>query len=645
MGHNHGMRRGLLIGCAAASVSIAFCACGRSGFDERGVPLAVSVGPAVRGAIVDWEPGFRTSVRWYLGTSEVGAAIGATPPLTVEDLEPGTVYSFAVSTLPPLSTVPFSQPLLSPFPVWAIDGTAQNADMGYSFDPLGDLDGDGDVEFLVGIGGLSAMRLYEGGESPVLAQEWFGPAGSGFGRWSGLADVDDDGRVDIVTGAHALTTTAGGGTGGVYVFPGQGGGSFAQAPSQTLNGLTPGEHFGVHVATAGDVDGDGHGDVLLSSHLFSGTQASEGIVRLFRGGPSGIADPVWSWQADVDGSQTGVNSGGMVGDVDGDGIDDLAVGAHGYGNGQQAEGRALVFKGGNPPATAPLWSFESDQQNAVLGLSIEGADLNGDGYSDVVTGAFGWDDGGSGDAGRLDVFAGGPAGPSLTPSRTIFGPESTAFFGVSVTVVGDVSGDGLPDIATGAYGENRPGGPNDTGAVYLFTGTASTVCIDQAPAWKWVAEQGGAQAGIRVQGAGDVNGDGVPDLLVGANTWDTQSAQNAGRALLFLGGEPRRGPLAWIGALAVSTARVATAVEARIDDLPGGTYRCTWEWDDGSGPQVVDPCGDLTIVAHTYAGDGTFRPRLRVDAYDGRASEAIGFALVATSAATPAALLRAPPAP
>src|SRR6185436_20138077 len=100
-----------------------------------------------------------------------------------------------------------------------------------------------------------------------------------------------------------------------------------------------------------------------------------------------------------------------AGDVNGDGYSDVIVGAYGYDNGQTDEGRAFVYDGSAAGlATSATWTAESDQAGASFGVSVATAgDVNGDGYADVVIGAYGYDNGQSNE-GRAFVYHGSAAG-------------------------------------------------------------------------------------------------------------------------------------------------------------------------------------------------------------------------------------------
>lgn len=296
-----------------------------------------------------------------------------------------------------------------------------------------------------------------------------------------------------------------------------------------LVGLT----FGQSVAGAGDVNGDGFGDVLIGGPLFSGGQFHEGAAWVYHGGPSGPSHPFANWS--VQSNRVDATFGSAVasaGDVNGDGYADVIVGAQTYTNGQQWEGRAVVYQGGPTGlSTTPAWAAESNQAHAFFGRSVAGiGDANGDGYDDVLVGAPLFDDGEQ-DEGAVFLYLGSANGLSLTPAWVAGVNRANSEFGHSVAAAGDVNGDGYDDAIVGAFRYDNLG--TDGGRAFVFHGGPSGYSFPAA--WSEGVLSSLVNFGRKVAGAGDVNDDGYDDVLVGAPGF-TSGQSNEGKAFLYLGG-------------------------------------------------------------------------------------------------------------
>jgi hypothetical protein len=229
--------------------------------------------------------------------------------------------------------------------------------------------------------------------------------------------------------------------------------------------------------------------------------------------------------------------------VNGDGYADVIVGAPDYDAGAVDEGVAIVFLGGaagiangNPTTADAL--IEGDQTDAYLGASVSDAgDVNGDGYADVIAGASDYDAGET-DEGAAFIFLGSATGiANATPATAdaqLEADQPFSWLGASVSGAGDVNGDGYADVIVGA--SDYDAGKTDEGAAFVFLGGASGIA-DGNPATadaQIAARQVEAYLGWSVSGAGDVNGDGYADVIVGATDYDAGETDE-GAAFLFLG--------------------------------------------------------------------------------------------------------------
>ena len=431
---------------------------------------------------------------------------------------------------------------LNRIPGWNAEPNQASAFFGWSVSNAGDVNGDGYSDVIVGAfnfdngqAGEGRAFIYNGSATGLNnTHSWSGESNqvsAGFGfSVSSAGDVNRDGFSDVIVSANKFDN---GETdeGRAFVFHGSPSGP-GISPNWVAEGDQVSAFFGNSVSAAGDVNGDGFSDVIVGAYKYDHGETDEGRAYVFHGGTTGLsATPNWCVESDQPSSLFGQSVSG-AGDVNGDGYSDVIVGAHNYTHGHSNEGAAFVYHGSALGLnTSADWMAESDQVSAFFGVSVSTAgDVNGDGFSDVIVGALGYDNGAETDDGSAFVYYGSASGLNASYGWTMGGLGSSAFFGCSVSTAGDVNGDGYSDIIIGSYGHNQ-NFPNEGRAVLLGGGMNG---IDTSV---WVALDSGqesARLGYCVSNAGDINGDGYSDVIVGVPYYDNIQT-NEGRALVYFG--------------------------------------------------------------------------------------------------------------
>ncbi len=407
-----------------------------------------------------------------------------------------------------------SQTGLSGTSVWTVTGTLANGRFGHSVSTAGDVNGDGISDIIIGApghAGQGAVFVYHGSPTGLLlAAAWSmlgGEAGSGFGTCVALAgDVNGDNVSDVLVGAP-LANELGADRGKAFCYRGLAGSGVVAAPLWTWSGAQDNAQFGYSVAGAGDVNGDGRSDVAIGEPYYDAPLTDRGRVLVFHGNGSGLVLGVTR-----DGPSSNAHFGYAVsaaGDMDGDGYGELLVGAPGYSTGR---GRLYGYRGGASGIEATATSiFTGTQASARLGSSVSLAgDVNVDGHADIVVGAP-LHDGGFTDGGRAMVFIGaaGTGSHFVTAYRTYDGVQAGAQLGFAVHTCGDVNGDGVSELLLGIP---EQGG---VGRIGVYHGGADVPTLPTAPAWSQQPDVANAYMGSSVDQAGDVNGDGFADVIVG----------------------------------------------------------------------------------------------------------------------------------
>jgi hypothetical protein len=411
---------------------------------------------------------------------------------------------------------------------------------GYSVASAGDIDGDGFADLIIG-----APRGAAAGNAKVFA----GDSYVVFGKASGW-------------GAAIDLTTIAAGTGGIVI-----------------HGQDAGDRSGSSVASAGDINGDGFADLIIGARL--GGEA--GYAKDFAGDSYVVFGKASGWGAAIDLTTIAAGTGGFVihgqdrrdesgfsvasaGDINGDGFADLIIGASygdAAGNAKPDAGESYVVFGkasgwGTPidltTIAAGTGGFvihgQDNRDNSGFSVASAG-DINGDGFADLIIGAWVGDAAGNAKDGAGDSYVvfGKASGWGVAIDLTtiaagtggfvIHGQDASDLSGVSVASAGDINGDGFADLIIGAFGGDAAGNAKDiAGDSYVVFGKASgwgapinlTTIAAGTGGFVIHGQDRTDLSGRSVASAGDINGDGFADLIIGA-----YRARGAGNAKDFAG--------------------------------------------------------------------------------------------------------------
>jgi hypothetical protein len=468
-----------------------------------------------------------------------------------------------------------------------LSGEGLGDGFGTAVGTAGDVNGDGFADVIVGAPDYSStdppnrlgrVYVYFGGRAAdstpdlvITGETALGSGSWGLGRYIGSADLNHDGFSDVILGESAF--------GGVRVFFG-GPSLVGQKLASSANLIVSGSGCPGPIASA-DVNGDGTDDLILGDQCYRvpGTGSTRtGRAYVFFGGPLLVGQKAPS-TADVifDAASVGDGLGYAVaaGDVNGDGRPDVIVSSFN-------KTIAYIFFGGLLGGTKNASNADMTvvDNTSSFGFSLASADLNSDGFADVIVGSPALYYDGSG---YVSIFFGGTQGGLHYPSDVLLVGEYRGF-GQAVSSAGDVDGDGFRDLILGDYLYYSGLFVNHGRAYVLYGANSWTTPRMLQPTDAVQTGQVDETLGWSVSTAGDVNGDGRPDVIIGGPS--NSGTAGVGHAyVISFPGVPT----------AVSLVTLSTEVEA-------GRVRIRWyaPGDDILSTNLFrrTPNSDWALIAH-----------------------------------------------
>ena len=494
--------------------------------------------------------------------------------------------------------------------LYDLSGSAAGDRFSHSVAGIGDVDGDLVPDWAVGApfgdqnGSLSgAVHIFSGASGTELTKFLGNSPGDLFGYSVAGADLDGDGLSEIVVGAHTDDAN-GADSGTVYVYSG-----FDFSLLYSTSGTNNGDNFGFALDVVPDVDGDGLADLLVGAWIADTATANSGQAYLLKGSDGSLLHT-------FDGEQAFDYFGKAVAgldDVNGDGFGDVLIGAPGNSANGSGAGAAYVYSGANG---ALLNTYRGQAAGDAFGTSLAAAgDLNGDSAGDYLVGAPGSDTAAP-NAGMAQVLSGSRGGVLFN----FYGLAAGDNFGSAVAAGADYTNDGTPDLLIGAPAADPNGA--SSGQLFIVSGSDGSAIntLDGSSA--------GARLGASLADAGDANGDGLAEILVGA--WGEDAGPGAFAGVLHVltfaqtpslvsnycsNSANSQGGLARIAALgttSIADANFVLEVQDAVSNVPGLFFYGPNEVQTPFGDGFLCVGGQISRLPTTLT-DGSGRATLALD--------------------------------
>lgn len=446
---------------------------------------------------------------------------------------------------------------------------------------------DGDIAGPVSVAVQSPVGANSFNLSDLDGTNGFRLNGIAAGDFSGLAvsnagDINGDGFADVIIGAEQADGGGINDSGETYIVFGAAGGFAPQVELSSLNGpngfrltgTAPADLSGGTVSAAGDVNNDGFDDLLVGIRNADRPSFNEGEVVVIYGGSTPF--PATQALTGFDGTNGTVINGGDLnsltgaslseaGDINGDGIDDFIIGSPFGDTGAGADaGESYVVFGADGGLGASFdlttldgsngFRVEGDASDATVGIVSGLGDINNDGFDDFAVGSQVADPASGADAGQTFVFFGGPTAPPVVSVGGLNGTNGFRVDGLaagdqsarSLSAAGDLNNDGVDDFLISAF-TTDPNGVTNAGSVYVVFGQAGgpaagaatfdLASLDGSNGFVIEGVDPNDRTGYSISNIGDFDGDGISDILIGAEGGDPFDVTSAGEAYIVFGQE------------------------------------------------------------------------------------------------------------